>query len=329
MKNWHPLVVATVLISLIAPSAQALDFSLPMGQVGSRKTRVLYRGSFQGTENYAGRSEETSLHQQGLGVVIPVAKTAKDTWTVSLRGQRFALSGVAPLPNGVRIPDRLYNLGVGAGYTHQIKPGRFWGMNADYGSASDHPFASGQVNTMGGTAMYGWSESAQKHWTLILNYSNNRPFLNNIPLPGFAYTYIASPDFRITAGAPFALLHWKFAPLWSVDFFTIVPWTVRTAIGYQVAKFYQVYGAGEFDQQMFLRRDRAVRKERLFYDEKKLSLGFKGPLTRDLGFDFNAGYAFARSFFEAEQYRDRRQSPRTRLNASWFAGLSVSMSFGE
>ncbi len=318
-----------VMICLVASSAQALDFSLPMGQVGSRKTRVLYRGSFQGNEHYSGRTEKTSVYQQGLGLVIPVAKTAKDTWTLSLRGQRFALSGAAPLAVASMIPDRMYNVGMGVGYAHQIKTGRFWGMNADYGSASDHPFTSTRVNTMGATTMYGWSKSAQEHWTLLVNYSNNRPFLNNIPLPGFAYTYIASPNFRITAGAPFALVAWKFAPLWSLDFFTIAPWTVRTAIGYQVAGFYQLYGAGEFDQQMFLRRDRAVRKERLFYDEKKLSIGFKGPVTRELGFDFNAGYAFARSFFEAEQYRDRRKAPRTRLDSAWFAGLSVSMSFGE
>jgi len=62
-----------------------------------------------------------------------------------------------------------------------------------------------------------FSSAARNSWLLALSYSNNRPYLNNIPLPGFAYI-IRGDRFNAMIGFPFISADYRPDPDWDFRF---------------------------------------------------------------------------------------------------------------
>jgi hypothetical protein len=283
-----PFMFLRPLLALTLLSTQARAFDLPNLQaINQGKTLSLqYSGSLE-------PSSQLAIHQESL-------KATVQTWSDDQN--RVYLDGRAAVLDLVDQPDDLYEYVLGATYLRQLGEERSVSVNASFGSASDHPFADGSVDTLGATATYGFASSPRSKWLLLVNYSNNRPILNGIPLPGFAYTYVPSREFRLTVGAPFAAIYWQFAPDWSLTAFTVIPWVARASVAYRITGPVQLFASFDFSQQTFLRLGRANEKERIFYDEKKATLGVRSPLSSVLSAELEGGYAFGRRFFNAESY---------------------------
>lgn len=235
---------------------------------------------------------------QALSISTPVWKTEKEIVSVSLSGNQLS---VRPTQSNI---SELYDLRLGLGYTKMLENDRVWSVSARYGSASDRPFKDGSVSTLGATAIYSYpSSSPDGRWLLLLDYSNNRPILNNIPLPGFAYFHTPSEKFRGIYGAPFANISWRFIDQWSLEFFTLFPWIIQGSLNYHINDYAKVYTGLDFSQMTYYIFGRANKNDRLFYDEKKLFLGIKSPLNKITFVELETGYAFDRRFFSDENYQ--------------------------
>ena len=70
--------------------------------------------------------------------------------------------------------------------TRSLGDRRGWGAGASVGSASDVPFHSIHETIFSAAARYEIPSKERNSWVFLLNYSNNRTFLNNVPLPGVA-----------------------------------------------------------------------------------------------------------------------------------------------
>lgn len=244
------------------------------------------------------QNSQSQMTYQALSVSTPVWKTEKEIVSVSFSGNQLS---VRPTQSTI---SELYDLRLGLGYTKMLEGDRVWSVSTRYGSASDRPFKDGSVSTLGATALYSYpASSPEGRWLLLLDYSNNRPILNNIPLPGFAYFHTPSEKFRGIYGAPFANINWRFVDNWSVDVFTLFPWIIQGSLNYHINDYAKIYTGLDFSQMTYYLFGRANKKDRLFYDEKKVFLGVKTPLNRITFVELETGYAFDRRFFSDENYQ--------------------------
>lgn len=288
--------------------AQLLQFAAPGEQKISIRT--------------SGRAYH-DLRQGSLNAVIPFsqnvdeAKKADESWSLLIQAADVLIKNAGQLPNGgmvagntVNIPDHFWNAGLGLQYARHFDEKRFWSASFSIASPSDAPYSSGRVMDFVGNAFYGFPNDENSSWILMLNFSNNRPFLNGIPLPGFAYSYNPSPGLRWIFGFPFAMVYWQMDPRWSFQAFILGASIIKSEVAYRVFGPMSLYAAIDFNQEVYLRKDRLRSSDRFFYAEKKLLLGVRSPLSKVLFADLSAGYAFDRAFFEAEQFNDRTDNQR-------------------
>lgn len=283
-----------------------------------QKVTLGYVGVFHQEAQFP--TEEAATRFQAFDMSVPVIRNDTESWTVSLAGNELAVN-----PTQGEL-SRFYDLKMGLGYTKALDDKRLWSASIRYGSASDRLFANSSASTIGATWFYSYPKDETARWMFLVDYSNNRPILNNIPLPGFAYFYTPSKTFKLAVGAPFASVTWDFHEYWGLEGFTLVPWVVKGNLYYRINDFAKVYTGLDFSQITYYLADRTNNKERVFYDEKKLFLGVKSPLNKNILADFEVGHAFDRAFFQAEEYEIDPENPTTIANA-FYAKLSLRLFF--
>jgi hypothetical protein len=277
-----------------------------------------------------GRAGAPSLAREELNGSGVVARGAADRWTVSGRASELEL-GATPvvLANGATVPRKLYNVQAGGGYARDLGDRNRWGGSASLGSASDRPFNSfGEVS--GGVSAYYQKPSGDRaSWVFLLNYSNNRPFLNNVPIPGVAYLS-RSADGTLTwaAGFPFVYARWKPEPEWTL---TANAFGFGNVYGLEaerrIAGPFSAYARVEREPLQWLRAGRADGADRLEFDSSDARLGARAAAGSGL-LDASLGRAYARSFYE-DHRSSGRPSDRTRLADAWIASLRASWRWGK
>lgn len=280
---------------LFASHSGAFELASGLTPPNKQKTILSYTGLFHQSAPFD--QETAAIPFQAIDFSTPVYKTDEESIGLSLAGNQLSI-----LPSQNKYSE-LYDLKMGVSYTKALSETRLWSVTTRYGSASDRPFADNSVTTLGMTGLYSFANDETSRWLLLIDYSNNRPILNNLPLPGFAYFYTPNKDFRGVFGAPFASINWSFAEKWAVELFTLVPWVFKGAINYKINEFARVYSGIDFSQVTYYLYGRASNKERLFYDEKRIFVGAKSPLSKTSFADLEIGHAFDRALFSAENYK--------------------------
>ncbi len=321
MSKVRLVVLLQCLFFIGSTASFAFDLGGGLSPPSQQKFRFGYSGIFQPqTEFDRNRLGQVGLLQTHLTASIPVLRGEKDGLVLSGRTSWLDLR-----PDQSGLGD-FYDVQVGASYTHLLDGGRSWSVAANFGSPSDKPFKDSNVNTIGARAFYSFPSTAISSWLILVDYSNNRPILNGIPIPGFAYSYFPSKTFRGTFGLPFASIYWEFVEKWSLTFFTVMPWIAKAQIGYRLVEGLQLQSGFDFSQLVFLKHGRQNSKERIFYDEKKVFFGARQFFRKSISADLETGYSFGRRFFVAERYRANPKDP-TELGATWYGKLGINIAF--
>ncbi|WP_374079846.1 hypothetical protein [Bdellovibrio bacteriovorus] len=289
---------ATLFFSL---PTYAFELAAGLTPPSQQKVMLSYSGLFYDKSDFP--QERASTSYQTMNFVAPVYKTETEAVSLSLSGTQLAVK-----PGQGNLSE-LYDLQVGLGYTKALDDKRLWSVSARYGSASDKPFEDSTVTTLGVTAFYSYPSDETSRWLLLLDYSNNRPILNEIPLPGFAYFYAPSKTFRGVFGVPFVSLNWDYAEKWGMEVFTLVPWIFKASVNYKLNEYARIYTGVDFSQVTYYLYGRQNRNDRLFYDEKKVFLGVKSPLSKSVFAELEMGHAFDRAFFVDENYTTNPDNP--------------------
>jgi hypothetical protein len=194
-------------------------------------------------------------------------------------------------------------------------------FSLSYGSASDRPFRNGRDNTLSANYFHQFN----RRWFGVVNYSNNRAFLNNIPLPGFLYIKEMTPERSLVVGFP--VIYWvtQLSPSLSLRYFGVLPWTHRLRVAYTALPELTPYFSFEHNPQSYFRHDRENVRDRFFWVEKRLALGLELPY-RGAKFDVASGWAFDRQFFEARNFSESK-SFLYNLENSYFISLSHRYQF--
>jgi hypothetical protein len=257
-----------------------------------------------------------------------VAKTEKDTWSVSQRFGVFTVGDSLSIPGVQTVPNDLYTLEVGGGYSHKLGDRRDFSLNMSVGSDSDRLFNSIHETVFRGTASYRMPSGAENAWMFFLSYSNNRHFLNNIPLPGVAYAFKCD-DKHLDGivGFPFLALRWKPTVDWTGQLSLFGPRNLTTEVSRRVTASLRAYGVFQWNSQEWMTINRGDNSNRLFFDRKKVGLGLRSPLPHGLLVDVSGGRQFDQHFFinDASSYKD---VPTAGLPPAWYIDVRLGWRWG-
>ena len=233
---------------------------------------------------------------------------------IQLRGQT--------LENDLKEIPNFKALSFGLSTQSNLAEGKTIGASISYGSASDQLFKKSRDSTLQVNTIYHHSPK----WIWLVNYSNNRPFLNNVPLPGFIYIQEHSRERTIMLGFPVIFINQAFFQSQaSLNYFGLMPFQ------HQLRFYYNKLWLRPFIQfeqtvSMFFNSAREARQMRTFWFERRGSFGLEKALGPVLRLSLVGGYAFDRKFFEAKTFGNNRSS-KTLVKDGSFLGFNLRSMF--
>lgn len=305
-------------------TASAQDFFADLAGPASMPMTSL---RFSGTDEPAieGDRDQSHFRQQKFFISTPLNYVPTDPAHISWKWSQLNIGKGLKLPSGKVLPSELYESEYGISYKHSDNEAHFWGFSTSFGSASDKTFTSKDNSTLNANIFYSQSTDPVGRWIWLVNYSNNRSFANEVPLPGFAYIYKPSKEFFGIFGFPFAYIRYQINESWNTSAL-IGPFLYRLEIAKSLMGPYQLYAQIDSSLQNYYLDNRAEKDFRLFISETKSTVGLKGPLNRVLYLEINGGLAFARSISESKNYEIDKEK-HLLLENRWFMGSQLSARF--
>lgn len=283
-----------ILIFCTSLSVQAQESLADAGEPGQQK----FRFGIGHTEDPALRIDEGFLY-------LPVYQIEGFTFGVGAKSRRLDFKD-APTGTAFVAPTSLEDREFSFGASYRQDENAVWGLNANYGSASDRPFDGANVSVLGVTLTHRAKTSPTTQWIWFLNYSNNRVILNNLPLPGFAATF--HNDDKTSGGMwgfPFVMFWARPTPKTFASAFVLFPAVVRAQAGYLFWGPLQVNAKFEYGQQVYMMANRARKEDRLFVQGARGLFSLKAFLGPQTFFELEAGRAFRRSLFQGRSSFER------------------------
>ncbi|MBN1436388.1 MAG: hypothetical protein JW936_04880 [Sedimentisphaerales bacterium] len=262
-----------------------------------------------------------------LALQLPIQQNEESELVFTPSVGVIDIQSAALLPDtGEQLPGHFWDIDLAGYYRRQISDGAITGIRISVSSPSDKPFDSGDEIVVGATAMLRIKTEDDGAWLFFLDYSNRRDFLEHVPLPGVAYQWPVSRDFRGVLGIPFAMVYWRPLPNWSVEGSYVFPRTVNTRVSYELTESFSLYGGFRWFNEMYLRSEREDDDDGLFFYQKQLAGGITWQITEALSIDLQCGYGFDRFMYEGDDYDDRGDN-QISFSDGLFATLSTSVRF--
>lgn len=269
------------------------------------------------------------LYQEGT-VLVPFWQNSQDevSWIMNVRNETISTQAFLPDQN-IAFPSALWDLRFGPNYRHRFKNDWVVGTSILFGSASNEPFNStDDLELAANFFLKIPAKNKKDYWFVFLNYSNNREFLNQIPLPGFGYWFKTIPWFRGLVGLP--LMGFEFVPhkTTTLGFFYFPARNIVGELAYQPYPFLRFFSYFQWSNERYFRANRPDTQDRLFYYEKQVGAGFTLRPTSFMEWSTSGGYAFDRFYFEGRNYSDRFND-RIDIGSGPFISTRLSFRFGK
>ena len=284
-------------------------------------------------ENVGIKSQGTTIRStyHKLNIFSPLWKNSHQEFGIlaSAEGEDFRTNALFPTSR-TRFPTELWRTKMGVFYRHRFSNEMILGGNLSVGSDSDDPFAQGDVISVQANLFLRYPVSKKSAWLFFLNYSNNRTFAQNIPLPGVAFWYEPNGWFRLIVGIPFVAL--EISPLpgalktlkFSLTYFLIR--NVQAEISYKWKRLIKVFFRFHWKGESYLIKDREERDDRLYYYEKRVYGGVEFTIMKNLSLGIQGGFKFDRFYYIGEDYSDRFDD-RLSLKKGGYASVRLSLRF--
>ena len=288
------------------------SFGGVMGSFGilpPTKKVLQYNGNFAG------------INQQKVSFATPVWSHDKESLSMSLNGSSIAFNEVKNFKDStIRTPNELQRVEVGAQYSRRLKDKKAFGLRTSVGSASDKILYGMNEMTFSVNATYSFPGENENHWIWTVFMSNNNPLANYVPIPGFIYLY-KKENFTGMFGLPFLSMQWTPVKpvVLSMSYFIT---NLNTEAAYGFNDHMQLFTGFSIAQQTFLRKDREQLQQRLFFNEKKVFVGFRTPLSKSLNGDIQVGRAFDRRLQEGRRFNNTKY--KADFDSSYFVGVNVN-----
>ncbi len=295
--------------------------------MGDLKPIPFYEAGYFAEESIRHQAADMEFTRHNAGLIYPAWQNAENEWTLNTSIDYIDFDTRAIFPDsGRRFPDDLTSLQFGTTYRRLFDNDWIGGGNLQFGSASDELFDSGDEMETRATGFLRIPSADDNAWLLFLHYSNNREYLNNIPLPGAGYYFQPTEYCRAAVGIPFLFLDASPFEELRIEMNYFALRKVHAQVTYEMMKPVSLYTRFDWDNDRFFLADRLDDDDRLFFYEKRIGGGVKIELARNVYLDLSGGFAFDRFFFEGEDYDDRNDN-RIELDDGPFAAIRIGVDF--
>jgi hypothetical protein len=283
-----------------SPSPGAFgDSSGPFGMAfGPSQPRVQYRFTAFPDEPVAGQPASLGFVRHDFLGTTPLWRDGPDelSFRANVRYEEFTTQAILP-DSHVPFPKELWDVQLGLNYRHQFDNGWVGGAGVTFGSASDKPFHSINEMTAGLHTFLMVPSYGNDAWLFSLSYSSNSQL--PIPIPGVAYLWQPSDNFRANIGLPFQLM-WRPIDDLTLDLSYMLLYTVHARATYRLCEPVRAYVGFDWGTESYLRADREDDNNRLFYEDKRLTAGVQWRVCPNATLEVFGGYTFDRSYFESQ-----------------------------
>jgi hypothetical protein len=288
------------------------------GVVGQLPLFASYRGTWFPDQPVSGQPTKLGFLQEDLTVSVPCYQDCRNevSFTTNVRGEFFNTGAVLP-DTRQPFPDELWNIRFGANYRHLFDNGWIAGVNASFGSASDKPFNSVNELTESVAAFLRVPSGDRNAWLFTLAYSPNSEL--PVPIPGVAYVWQPTDNFRANLGLPFQIWYRPMPDL-TLDFSYMLVRTVHARATYRLCDGLRAHVGFDWSNESYFLAGREDSRERFFYYDKRVTAGLQYVFNRHASLDLFGGYAFDRFYFEGVSYSDNHQN-RVDVGDGPFLGL--------
>jgi hypothetical protein len=281
-----------------APSAGGFSpFMSPV--VGHAPIRTDYRAIWFSSEPVSGQPTNLGSVQQDFSLSFPLWQCAgTDEWlgSVNLRSEIFHTHAILP-DTRQPFPDDLWNVRFGTTYRHLFDNGWIAGGTLTVGSASDKPFHSIDELTAGISAFLRIPQGEHNAWLLSLSYSpvSELPY----PIPGVAFLWQPSENFRANLGVPFQVM-WRPVDDLTLDLSYMLLTTFHARATYRLCRPVRLYVAYATENEAYLLADRLDVNDRFFNVDQRVTGGVQVNISPRAALDISSGYLFDHHFFEGK-----------------------------
>jgi hypothetical protein len=330
MERKTDMIVMALLSTALAWSSTGEFFAEMMGAPARRATnRASYEMEWTEKKPIKGSSGSFRPIQQKLEVVIPDETHESRKWRYGLNVEYNDWKSSAPFPNGRSIPRSLWNVEASLSHQRTLLNDRKLGVALSLGSAADRPFHGARDLFLQNTIAYRIPKGEEASWIFFLSFSNNRGFLNWVPIPGFVYSFRPLSNLSLGLGLPFFTAFWTPMPKMVVNFTYFPLYNAQFRVAYFLFGPAHFFFQARQEQQTFALHNRTASKERLFHQRGIMELGFVMPLERQLMLEGNGGVSFERRLFMGEKssaYKDAGMAGRQLARAP-YASLKLTAAF--
>ncbi|MDP3980528.1 MAG: hypothetical protein Q8Q33_03835 [Chlamydiota bacterium] len=286
-----------------------------------------YRATLYSEENVLGQDTSLGSSEHEFFLTVPVYYRSADAAvsTINFNYRNTDTKAVFPA-TGQLFPQDLYLLDLGLVYRHQFENDWTGGTYITFGSASNELFASADEMAYSGTVFLKVPHREKHAWLFVLNISNNREFLRDIPIPGIGYLYNPSPNLHAVIGMPYEALSYRPFEKLSLQFIYLPVRTVFSECEYTLFKQWKIYSGFRWYNDRHMLADRPVEDERLYFYEKRVYGGLRYKINDTFSADLSGGYAFDRMYFIGETYKDRNEN-RIDIADGPFISIKCILSF--
>jgi hypothetical protein len=240
------------------------------------------------------------FNEQRFALGVPIYRGNESMWALTSRSSRTDLGDDIVFSRDKReIPREFGEADFGVAWSHEDAQGNKISFSATCGEAGTRLFGGGNAAVLNATGIIERKKSDHS-WLYFLSYGNNRTILNNIPIPGVAYT-MTGQTYMAGFGLPFAFINWR------PD-----PWMLNASLspfGAIVEPSYRFYGP----LQGYLNVNWTPKSyanlidnsdERLLYDKKEIGAGLRMILGRRGSVSLGYVHIFDRRLLIAKSIRE-------------------------
>jgi hypothetical protein len=290
--------------------------------VGHVPYAASYRVTWLPEEAVQGQDARFTVVGQDASVRFPIWQSECDelSGSVNLRVQIISTSAI--LPNTLQpFPDQLWDVRFGAAYRHLFENGWIAGGSFSFGSASDQPFHSFDELTVGVNAFLRIPQGEHNAWLFSLSYSPTAQL--NFPIPGVAFMWVPSEQFRMNIGLPFSVWYHPTEDV-TLEASYMLLTTIHARATYRVCQPVRVYIGYDWSNESWFLVDRPAENDRFFYYEQRVSVGAVTNIGRTFLLDVSTGYVFERFYFEGAKSSDTHFN-RVNVDAAPLLSLQAAL----
>jgi hypothetical protein len=302
--------------------------------MGQRSSPLGYRALWFPDVPVAGQNTNFSMTDQSISAMAPLGMMPKKEgepftkpasgWLVSANVQYRSIRTEAILPDtGQAYPNELWNINMGLIYFHKLDNGWLWGGGANFGSATDRPFASIDEMFVGMNAFLRIPSGERNAWMFSVFYAPMSEL--RFPIPLVAYFYSPSENLQINLGLPLSIKYrpWERLTL-EASFLPIH--TVHAKAKYDFCNWLSAFASYDWANVSYALADREDSQQRFYMYDQRLAGGFESPLGAHGFVELAAGLTFDRYSFEGQQW-DSAKINRVDFAPGPFLSLRSGLNF--